>query len=77
MSKYECGGGCKTHVIRPSGNLSWCGACFFLEEVLAVEGCGSVAELAVRRDYLRARLSDVLRRSGVADAEDLVAALAE
>lgn len=41
------------------------------------EGCDSVAHLLARREFVLARVADVLRRSGVEDAAELIAALAK
>lgn len=77
MSKYVCGGGCKTRVIRSSGRFSFCAACFFLHETLLKEDCSTVRDLLnlPAREFARARIADLLRRSCVDDAESLIATL--
>ena len=72
MTKYECGGGCGIHVIRPNGPLSFCSACFYLAETLRREDCSTVAELRDRRHATLARVSDLLIRTGVDDAPRLI-----
>lgn len=79
MTKYECGGGaCKTYVSRPEGPLSLCLTHYWLEDVLQSEHCSTVADLSrirERMEFARARIADLLRRTGVEDAEDLIGCL--
>lgn len=74
-----CVAGCKTRVPLPTGPLSYCGTCFYLWRTLRLEGASHTTDLlsrrAMSRDTLHARVSDVLRRSCVDDAERLIAAL--
>jgi len=65
-------------VTRPNGPTSICDTCWWLERTLKHESCASVAELNTRQtraEYHRARIADILRRSGVDDAEQLIASL--
>lgn len=78
MTKYVCGGGCGIHVIRPSGPMSFCPTCYWLHKTLLAERCTDTASLLhvrERCDAMKARLADLVRRTGVDDAEILVAFL--
>lgn len=66
------------HVIRPKGSLALCLTCYWLTRTLLAERCSDAGELSrvrERLDYLKARISDLLRRTGVDDAEMLIAFL--
>lgn len=69
---HLCSGGCKSPVARARGPLSFCAACFWLNDQLQKEGAASVAELRDRREVTLARVSDLLIRTGVEDAHALV-----
>lgn len=78
MTKYECGGGCGKRVIRPEGPLSFCTTHYYLEDALQSEDCPTVAELLrvrERVEYCRARITDLIRRSDVHDADTLISAV--
>lgn len=77
-----CIGGCGSTVFSASGNLSYCGCCFYVESTLKRERCHSLSELEQRdspprlnRDRVLWRIADVLRRAGAPDADDLSAAI--
>ena len=75
---FTCSGGCERRVMRPTGPASLCTTHFWLLDTLAIERCATTAELALvreRAEYVRARITDLLRRTGVDDAESLIAAL--
>lgn len=83
--KFTCLGGCGILVPRPFGTVAWCGTCFYVSKTLRECGASTLAELAKRaggnetpglpRDYVLARVTDLLRRSGVEDAERLIRAV--
>lgn len=66
------------HVIRPEGPLSYCTTCYYLNDTLESEACSNVTELSTIRarvEFQKARITDILRRSGVEDAEMLIGAV--
>ena len=74
---HTCNGGCGVPVPEESGTLSYCGTCWRVSTVLSKENCEHVTELARfeprhTRGSLLARVSDLLRRTGVDDAETLI-----
>jgi len=77
--RNECGGPSVTpwHPREEDRRVHYCAACAYLIATLEEEGADTLAQLArigepVPRERLLARVSDILRRSGVADAERLV-----
>ena len=43
--RHHCIGGCCLRVLREAGPLAFCGACFYLWQILAIEGCEDTAGL--------------------------------
>lgn len=72
----ECQGGCG--VVVPGG-LGWCGHCWELHQALQENGATSTADLLAagpgRAHNAMWRIKDLVRRTGVADAEELVTEL--
>jgi hypothetical protein len=83
--RFTCIGGCGLLVPSPFGVLATCGTCTYARKTLAAEKCLHLSELARRdcdalprtmsRDAVLGRVSDVLRRTGILDAEELIVAL--
>jgi hypothetical protein len=77
-SGFTCNGGCARPVPEQIGTISFCGTCWRVREVLLRERAESLAELARRgcpRERSLARIADLIRRTGVDDAEDLIGQL--
>lgn len=75
---YVCLGGCGREVPEPIGTISYCGTCWRVRATLVTERADTLAELLRRgcpRERSLARIADLIRRSGVDDAEELVSQL--
>lgn len=72
MTTYACTGGCRHHVTRRVGPLSFCSTCFYVEETLRKEEADDLHALRERRELVLARVSDLLLRTGVDDAALLI-----
>jgi len=83
--RFTCLGGCGLLVPSPFGVMATCGTCRWVRKTLDAEKCSHVSELARRhrdalprtmtREQVLGRVSDVIRRTGIDDAEDLILAL--
>lgn len=74
-SLWLCLGGCGTEAMRDTGALAWCSTCWWLDKTLSREAALDVAVLRSRHDTadgFLARVADLLRRTGVEDAERLI-----
>lgn len=75
---FACTGGCGLLVPDARGPLSYCGTCRKVHQTLTRERATSLHELARRgcpRERSYARIADLIRRTGVDDAEELIGQL--
>lgn len=64
--------------MHSEGTLAYCFTCWWLNKTLVSESCETTEQLRTHREraeFYKARISDLIRRTGVDDAEELVGAI--